>query len=116
MFGSFGDPAQATASRWVATRADLNEVTGPKLVGLFSSGNLTMEAAKAALPAGATPDTEAPPRAVSRLGRGQLRQMVPEHLHAQALRRPGPGGRQRLATSGAPPGPVDSLKERRSVS
>ncbi|GAA1153450.1 alkaline phosphatase [Kitasatospora gansuensis] len=56
VLGSFGDPAlpaQTAASQKVATKADLDAAKGKKVVGLFNRGNLTVEQAKAALPAGA---------------------------------------------------------------
>ncbi|MEU9101918.1 alkaline phosphatase [Streptomyces sp. NPDC048361] len=56
VLGSFGDPklpAQSADSQKVATKADLDKARGKKVVGLFNRGNLTVEQAKAALPAGA---------------------------------------------------------------
>ncbi|WP_345261140.1 alkaline phosphatase [Streptomyces hundungensis] len=56
VLGSFGDPklpAQTAASQKVATKADLDKARGKKVVGLFNRGNLTVEQAKAALPADA---------------------------------------------------------------
>ena len=60
VLGDFGDPAlaegaQTAATQRVATRADLAGVTGDdqRVVGLFNRGNLTIERAKAAAPAGA---------------------------------------------------------------
>ncbi|MFE7492341.1 alkaline phosphatase [Kitasatospora sp. NPDC057965] len=61
VLGSFGDPAlpaQTAASQKVATKADLDAAKGKKVVGLFNRGNLTVEAAKAALPAGAAEKAE----------------------------------------------------------
>ncbi|MEV8097240.1 alkaline phosphatase [Kitasatospora sp. NPDC085879] len=56
VLGSFGDPglpAQTAASQKVATRTDLAAAKGRKVVGLFNRGNLTVEQAKAGLPADA---------------------------------------------------------------
>ncbi|MEV5568234.1 alkaline phosphatase, partial [Streptomyces sp. NPDC052196] len=56
VLGSFGDPKSPTqnaGTQRVATRADLDKARGRKVVGLFNRGNLTVEAAKAALPANA---------------------------------------------------------------
>ena len=56
VLGSFGDPAlpaQTAASQKAATKADLAAAKGRKVVGLFNRGNLTVEQAKAALPADA---------------------------------------------------------------
>ncbi|KPI33862.1 Alkaline phosphatase [Actinobacteria bacterium OV450] len=56
VLGSFGDPAltaQSAASQKVATKGDLDKADGKKVVGLFNRGNLTVEQAKAALPADA---------------------------------------------------------------
>lgn len=55
VLGSFGDaalPAQTPASQRVATRGDLEGLTGaePKVIGLFNRGNLTVEAFKRANP------------------------------------------------------------------
>ncbi|GAA2785666.1 alkaline phosphatase [Kitasatospora paracochleata] len=61
VLGSFGDPAlptQSAASQKVATKADLDAARGRKVVGLFNRGNLTVEAAKSALPAGAPEKAE----------------------------------------------------------
>ncbi|MFJ8040815.1 alkaline phosphatase [Kitasatospora sp. NPDC096147] len=61
VLGSFGDaalPAQTAASQKVATKADLDAVRSGKVIGLFNRGNLTVEAAKAALPAGAPEKAE----------------------------------------------------------
>ncbi|GAA4853526.1 alkaline phosphatase [Kitasatospora terrestris] len=61
VLGSFGDaalPAQSAASQKVATKADLDAAKGKKVVGLFNRGNLTVETAKAALPAGAPEKSE----------------------------------------------------------
>ncbi|MEV4558280.1 alkaline phosphatase [Kitasatospora sp. NPDC049285] len=61
VLGSFGDPAltaQTAASQKVATKADLDAASGKKVVGLFNRGNLTVEAAKSALPAGAAEKAE----------------------------------------------------------
>ncbi|MFI5532494.1 alkaline phosphatase [Kitasatospora sp. NPDC051853] len=61
VLGSFGDaalPAQSAASQKVATKAELDAVRGGKVIGLFNRGNLTVEAAKAALPAGAPEKAE----------------------------------------------------------
>ena len=63
VLGSFGDPAlgtnngaQTSTSQRVATRDDLNAVTGvaTKVIGLFNRGNMTVETAKAADTATAT--------------------------------------------------------------
>ncbi|MEU0835223.1 alkaline phosphatase [Streptomyces sp. NPDC005969] len=62
VLGSFGDPAlpaQTAASQKVATKADLDGVKKGKVVGLFNRGNLTVEQAKAQLPAGA-PEKQEP--------------------------------------------------------
>ncbi|MFF4760531.1 alkaline phosphatase [Streptomyces sp. NPDC001292] len=56
VLGSFGDPAlpaQTAASQKAATKADLEDVKSGKVVGLFNRGNLTVEQAKAQLPADA---------------------------------------------------------------
>ncbi|MER8045969.1 alkaline phosphatase [Streptomyces sp. NPDC094032] len=56
VLGSFGDPAlpaQTAASQRVATKGDLAGVRRGKVVGLFNRGNLTVEQAKAKLPADA---------------------------------------------------------------
>ncbi|MFE2326700.1 alkaline phosphatase [Streptomyces sp. NPDC059385] len=56
VLGSFGDPAlpaQTAASQKVATKTDLDQVKRGKVVGLFNRGNLTVENAKAKLPADA---------------------------------------------------------------
>ncbi|MEU2234426.1 MULTISPECIES: alkaline phosphatase [Streptomyces] len=56
VLGSFGDPslpAQTAASQRVATKDDLANVKRGKVVGLFNRGNLTIENAKAKLPADA---------------------------------------------------------------
>ncbi|MFJ9588688.1 alkaline phosphatase [Streptomyces acidicola] len=56
VLGSFGDPAlpaQTAASQKVATKADLDKAKSGKVVGLFNRGNLTVEQAKAQLPADA---------------------------------------------------------------
>lgn len=56
VLGSFGDPAlpaQTAATQKVATKADLAGVRRGKVVGLFNRGNLTVEQAKATLPADA---------------------------------------------------------------
>ncbi|MCZ0982595.1 alkaline phosphatase [Streptomyces diastatochromogenes] len=56
VLGSFGDPAlpaQTAASQKVATKDDLANVKRGKVVGLFNRGNLTVENAKAKLPADA---------------------------------------------------------------
>ncbi|MFE7711070.1 alkaline phosphatase [Streptomyces sp. NPDC057486] len=56
VLGSFGDaslPAQTAASQRAATKADLDKVRGGKVIGLFNRGNLTVENAKAQLPADA---------------------------------------------------------------
>ncbi|MEU9195053.1 alkaline phosphatase [Streptomyces hundungensis] len=56
VLGSFGDPklpAQNADSQKVATKADLDKARGRKVVGLFNRGNLTVEQAKAGLPANA---------------------------------------------------------------
>ncbi|RKE20478.1 alkaline phosphatase [Streptomyces sp. TLI_171] len=61
VLGSFGDPAlsaQTAASQKVATKAELDAANGKKVVGLFNRGNLTVEAAKSALPAGAAEKAE----------------------------------------------------------
>ncbi|WP_229847993.1 alkaline phosphatase [Streptomyces melanogenes] len=61
VLGSFGDPslpAQTAASQKVATKADLAGVKGKKVVGLFNRGNLTVEQAKAGLPADAPQQQE----------------------------------------------------------
>lgn len=61
VLGSFGDPAlpaQTAATQKVATRADLASVRRGKVVGLFSRGNLTVEQAKAKLPADAPQQQE----------------------------------------------------------
>ncbi|MEV0414121.1 alkaline phosphatase [Streptomyces sp. NPDC050448] len=56
VLGSFGDPAlpaQTAASQKAATKSDLDKANGKKVVGLFNRGNLTVEQAKASLPADA---------------------------------------------------------------
>ncbi len=60
VLGSFGDPAvgtdngkQTAATQKVATRDDLGAITGSKVIGLFNRGNMTVETAKDAAPAGA---------------------------------------------------------------
>lgn len=56
VLGSFGNPsqpAQTLRSQRVATRADLDRTTAGKVVGLFSRGTMTLEQAKAGLPAAA---------------------------------------------------------------
>lgn len=56
VLGSFGDSAAATqtvTTQRVATRADLQGTTGKRVIGLFNRGNLTVETAKRAAPAGA---------------------------------------------------------------
>ncbi|MFF1557893.1 alkaline phosphatase [Streptomyces sp. NPDC058279] len=56
VLGNFGDaklPAQSAASQQVATKADLDKADGKKVIGLFNRGNLTVEQAKAGLPADA---------------------------------------------------------------
>ncbi|MFF0473963.1 alkaline phosphatase [Streptomyces sp. NPDC004284] len=56
VLGSFGDPAlpaQTAATQKVATRDDLADVRSGKVIGLFNRGNLTVENAKAKLPADA---------------------------------------------------------------
>ena len=58
VLGSFGDAAlqtQTAASQKVATRTDMQNVTGKnrRVIGLFNRGNLTVEQAKQANPAGA---------------------------------------------------------------
>ncbi len=56
VLGSFGDPklpAQNADSQKVATKTDLDKARGRKVVGLFNRGNLTVEQAKAGLPANA---------------------------------------------------------------
>ncbi|MFG2561118.1 alkaline phosphatase [Streptomyces sp. NPDC048496] len=56
VLGSFGDPslpAQTAASQKVATKTDLDMAQGKKVIGLFNRGNLTVEQAKASLPADA---------------------------------------------------------------
>lgn len=61
VLGSFGDPAlptQTAASQKVATKADLDAVKSGKVVGLFNRGNLTVEQAKANLPANAPQKAE----------------------------------------------------------
>ncbi|GIG58539.1 hypothetical protein Lfu02_29110 [Longispora fulva] len=61
VLGSFGDPAlpsQTAASQKVATHADLDAAKGKKVIGLFNRGNLTVEAAKGALPDGAPQKAE----------------------------------------------------------
>ncbi|MGW0766247.1 alkaline phosphatase [Streptomyces sp. NPDC002676] len=61
VLGSFGDPslpAQTAASQKVATKADLANVKSGKVVGLFNRGNLTVEQAKAQLPADAPQQQE----------------------------------------------------------
>jgi alkaline phosphatase len=53
VLGDFGDatlPTQTSQSQRVATRHDLKSADGPKVVGLFTRGNMTVETAKAALP------------------------------------------------------------------
>ncbi|GJF30942.1 alkaline phosphatase [Kitasatospora sp. NE20-6] len=78
VLGSFGDaalPAQTAASQKAATKADLAAARGRKVVGLFNRGNLTVEQAKAALPADA-PQKQEPTlaemtgKAVSLLAKG----------------------------------------------
>lgn len=62
VLGSFGDaklPAQTAASQRVATKAELDKTRGKKVIGLFNRGNLTVERAKAGLPAGA-PEKQEP--------------------------------------------------------
>ncbi|MEU2628591.1 alkaline phosphatase [Kitasatospora sp. NPDC007106] len=77
VLGSFGDPAlpaQTAATQKVATRTDLAAAKGRKVVGLFNRGNLTVEQAKAGLPADA-PQRQEPTlaemtnKAVSLLGK-----------------------------------------------
>ncbi|WP_406415475.1 alkaline phosphatase [Streptomyces sp. NBC_00873] len=56
VLGSFGDPsltAQTAASQKVATKTDLDMAQGKKVIGLFNRGNLSVEQAKASLPADA---------------------------------------------------------------
>ncbi|WP_371616702.1 alkaline phosphatase [Streptomyces sp. NBC_00454] len=61
VLGSFGDaalPAQSAASQKVATKTDLDKANGKKVIGLFNRGNLTVEQAKAGLPADAVQKQE----------------------------------------------------------
>ncbi|MDI2128429.1 alkaline phosphatase [Yinghuangia seranimata] len=61
VLGSFGDPAlptQTAASQKVATKADLDAVKSGRVIGLFNRGNLTVEQAKAGLPANAPEKAE----------------------------------------------------------
>ncbi|MFD7031665.1 alkaline phosphatase [Streptomyces sp. NPDC059917] len=61
VLGNFGDPklpAQTAASQKVATKTDLSHANGKKVIGLFNRGNLTVEQAKAGLPADAVQKQE----------------------------------------------------------
>ncbi|MGW0951034.1 alkaline phosphatase [Streptomyces sp. NPDC002545] len=61
VLGSFGDAKlseQTAASQQAATKSELDRVKKGKVIGLFNRGNLTVENAKAKLPAGAAEKQE----------------------------------------------------------